>query len=106
MVRRTKEEAAATREQLLDTAEQVFLRQGVARASLHDIAVAAGLTRGAIYWHFKDKADLFNAMMERATLPCEQACGAIEDMPAGDALQALRALAQMPLQQIGSDART
>ncbi|MES1162946.1 MAG: TetR family transcriptional regulator, partial [Rhizobacter sp.] len=41
--------------------------------SLHEIAKAAGLTRGAIYWHFENKADLFNAMMERVTLPLEEA---------------------------------
>ena len=45
----------------------------MSRTSLHDIAQAAGLTRGAIYWHFNDKADLFNAMMERVTLPMEKA---------------------------------
>lgn len=65
MVRKTKEEAAETRSRLLDTAEEVFLREGVTRTSLQRIAEAAGLTRGAIYWHFQDKADLFNAMMER-----------------------------------------
>ncbi|MEO6032517.1 MAG: TetR family transcriptional regulator [Burkholderiaceae bacterium] len=73
MVRRTKEEAQATRSHILDTAELVFEQHGVSGASLHAIAKAAGLTRGAIYWHFRDKADLFNAMMERATLPLEQA---------------------------------
>ncbi|MDB6000250.1 MAG: bacterial regulatory s, tetR family protein [Rhizobacter sp.] len=61
-----------TREHLLDTAELLFHEQGVSRTSLHQIAEAAGLTRGAIYWHFKDKADVFNAMMERVTLPMEQ----------------------------------
>ena len=71
MVRKTKEEAAETRSRLLDTAEEVFLREGVTRTSLQRIAEAAGLTRGAIYWHFQDKADLFNAMMERVTLPLE-----------------------------------
>ena len=72
MVRRTKEEAQATRSHILDTAEQVFEQHGVSGTSLHEIAKAAGLTRGAIYWHFKHKADLFNAMMERVTLPLEE----------------------------------
>jgi len=75
MVRRTKEDAVATRNSLLDAAEQVFYDKGVSRASLGDIAQAAGATRGAIYWHFKDKVDLFNAMMDRVTLPLECAYG-------------------------------
>jgi TetR/AcrR family acrAB operon transcriptional repressor len=77
MVRRTKEEAQATRSHILDTAELVFEQRGVSGTSLGEIAKAAGLTRGAIYWHFHDKADLFNAMMERVTLPLEETdvCG-------------------------------
>ena len=71
MVRRTKADALATRNSLLDAAEHLFQARGVSRTSLNDIATAAGTTRGAIYWHFKDKADLFNAMMERVTLPLE-----------------------------------
>jgi TetR/AcrR family transcriptional regulator, acrAB operon repressor len=71
MVRRTKEEAQATREKLIDAAERVFHDKGVAHASLEDIAVAAEVTRGAIYWHFKDKAELFDAMMQRVVLPVE-----------------------------------
>jgi TetR/AcrR family acrAB operon transcriptional repressor len=63
LVRRTKEEALATRHRLLDAAELLFQAQGVSRTTLNDIARQAGATRGAIYWHFKDKADLFNAMM-------------------------------------------
>ena len=104
VVRRTKEEAAATRERLLDTAEAVFLERGVSRASLQDIAVAAGLTRGAIYWHFKDKAELFSAMMDRVCLPCEAACVAPPDD--GAALEALRRLALQPLEQVRDDERT
>ena len=73
MVRRTKQEAEATRSRILDTAERVFERSGVSGTSLHEIAKAAGVTRGAIYWHFENKADLFNAMMERVTLPLEEA---------------------------------
>jgi len=71
MVRRTKEEALETRNKLLDSAEGLFQSQGVSRTTLQDIALHAGATRGAVYWHFKDKADLFDAMMERVTLPLE-----------------------------------
>jgi len=73
VARRTKEEALATRHRLLDAAEVLFQNQGVSQTSLQQIAQQAGATRGAIYWHFKDKADLFNAMMERVTLPLEAA---------------------------------
>jgi len=72
LARRTKEDAQTTRHSLLDAAELLFQAQGVSRTSLNDIAKQAGTSRGAIYWHFKDKADLFNAMMERVTLPLEQ----------------------------------
>ena len=103
MVRKTKEEAAETRSRLLDTAEEVFLREGVTRTSLQRIAEAAGLTRGAIYWHFQDKADLFNAMMERVCLPCEEACTL--EAYAGDAAQALREFARQPLERMLEDER-
>jgi TetR/AcrR family acrAB operon transcriptional repressor len=73
LARRTKEEALATRHRLIDAAEVLFQSQGVSQTSLQQIAEQAGATRGAIYWHFKDKADLFNAMMERVTLPMESA---------------------------------
>src|ERR1700761_7158596 len=73
MVRRTKEEAQETRHRLLDAAEVLFQAQGVSQTSLQQIADRAGATRGAIYWHFKDKAALFNAMMERVKLPMEAA---------------------------------
>ena len=72
MARRTKDEALATRHRILDAAELLFQKHGVSRTTLQHIAQAAEVTRGAIYWHFKDKADLFNAMMERATLPLEE----------------------------------
>ena len=75
MARKTKQEAQATRSHIIDTAELVFEQRGVSGTSLHEIAKAAGVTRGAIYWHFEDKADLFNAMMERATMPLEDGGG-------------------------------
>lgn len=72
MVRVTKEEALETRNRILDAAETMFQRQGVARTSLADIAAEAKVTRGAVYWHFKNKSDLFNAMCERVRLPMEE----------------------------------
>lgn len=69
MARRTKEDALITRDQILDAAERVFLRRGVARTALQEIADEAQLTRGAIYWHFQNKADVFDAMLRRVTLP-------------------------------------
>src|SRR4051812_39982771 len=77
MARRTKQEALATRDSILDAAELLFQKQGVSRTTLQHIAAEAGVSRGAIYWHFDDKSALFNAMMERATMPLEKAsrCG-------------------------------
>lgn len=92
MARSTKQEALATRNRLLDAAEVLFQAQGVSQTSLQQIAQQAGATRGAIYWHFKDKADLFNAMMERVTLPLEaagQAAGAAQGDPIGEIVHRL-----------------
>ncbi|GHD96902.1 MULTISPECIES: multidrug efflux transporter transcriptional repressor AcrR [Pseudocitrobacter] len=64
MARKTKQEALATRQHILDVALRLFSQQGVSSTSLVDIAKAAGVTRGAIYWHFKDKSDLFGEIWE------------------------------------------
>lgn len=60
MARKTKQQAQETRARILEAAINVFSAQGVSATSLADIANAAGVTRGAIYWHFKNKADLLN----------------------------------------------
>lgn len=91
MPRRNKAEAEQTRHKLLDAAEALFLARGVSRTSLQDIAAAAGTSRGAIYWHFQDKADLFNAMLQRVTLPLEQALQAAAE-PSAAAVTPLRGL--------------
>lgn len=63
-MRKTKAESAKTREALLQAALEVFYRNGVAAASLQEIAQHAGVTRGALYWHFKNKEDLFDALFQ------------------------------------------
>jgi len=90
MVRRTKEDALATRDSILDAAEQLFVRQGVAGTTLQHIATAAGVTRGAIYWHFLDKGAMFNAMMERVKMPLEAARQLLEENHPQAPLEALR----------------
>jgi TetR/AcrR family acrAB operon transcriptional repressor len=90
MARRTKEEAAATRDSILDAAEKLFVQQGVSRTTLQHIATEAGVTRGAIYWHFDDKGALFNAMMERATLPLETEMQVLDQSESDDPLGELR----------------
>jgi hypothetical protein len=71
MPRRTKDEAEQTRDAILNAAERVFYKFGVARTSLDEIAKAANVTRGAVYWHFRDKMALCEAMMNRVFLPQE-----------------------------------
>ena len=66
-MRRTKEEAAVTRATLLKTALSVFSAKGYSAATLDDVAKAAKVTRGAIYWHFKSKADLDNTLVEEVS---------------------------------------
>lgn len=63
-MRRTKEDAAVTRENILDAAMTVFSAKGFAATTLDDIAREAKVTRGAIYWHFAGKAELYNALVE------------------------------------------
>ncbi|WP_447865935.1 multidrug efflux transporter transcriptional repressor AcrR [Rahnella bonaserana] len=64
MARKTKSQALETRQQILDAAVREFSARGVSSTSLTDIANAAGVTRGAIYWHFRNKVELFNAIWE------------------------------------------
>jgi TetR/AcrR family acrAB operon transcriptional repressor len=69
MARKTKEEAEKTRKDLIAAARTVFHECGVSRSTLEKIAKEAGVTRGALYWHFKDKAALFSAMREDVFTP-------------------------------------
>ena len=68
-MRRTKQESQRTRQDIVAAARKVFARQGVTRTTLEEIAAAAGVTRGAIYWHFTNKTELFFAMREQVALP-------------------------------------
>lgn len=68
-MRRTKEQAAETGRQILKAAEALFLDAGYDNVRLEEIAVAAGVTRGAVHWHFKNKQGLLLALQEEAQTP-------------------------------------
>jgi AcrR family transcriptional regulator len=63
--RRTQaERSAATRGALLRAARELFARKGYAATGREEIVDAAGVTRGALYHHFANKADVFRAVFE------------------------------------------
>lgn len=71
-MRRTKAEAAETREAILIAAEQVFLERGVSQSTLTQIACHAGVTRGAIYFHFHDKSEIIKTIIGSVRFPQEE----------------------------------
>lgn len=107
MARKTKEDAQKTRQQLIEAAISEFAKRGVTNTTLTDIADAAGLTRGAVYWHFTSKAEIFNAIWEQQ-LPLrelirDRLCFKINDEPLfilrEQFVTALRYIACEPRQQ-------
>jgi TetR/AcrR family acrAB operon transcriptional repressor len=68
-MRKTKEEAARTRQSLLDSALRCFEAKGINGSTLDDISRAAHVTKGALYWHFPGKGGIFRAMRDAVSLP-------------------------------------
>lgn len=72
-----------SRNRLLDSAAQVFARRGYERATIDDIAAAAGLSKGTVYWHFASKGELFAALLEeRVDRPADTLLGITRTAPA------------------------
>ena len=63
-MRRTKEDAAKTKKKIVRCAVGLFIKNGYENTSLNMIASKAGVTKGAIYWHFEDKDALLSEIME------------------------------------------
>lgn len=97
---RRKAEAERTREAILDAAETQFLAQGVSRTTLAHIATAAGVTRGAIYWHFEDKAAVFDALLERVRVPLDEIVDEAMRRLGHDPIHCLHAIAHGALSAI------
>jgi len=62
-MRRTKEEALETRNRILHAALDIFCEKPYASVSIMEIASAVNMSKGAVYWHFKGKDDLFIQLM-------------------------------------------
>lgn len=105
MVRKTKEEALETRHAILDAAELVFQEKGVSHTSLAEIAAAAGVTRGAIYWHFRNKADLFDAMIQRVFDPLEAKLVEMQAHASENPVDMLRAIAVYFIERVACEPR-
>lgn len=102
-MRRTKEDAEKTRCAILAAAEELFLQNGVAHTSLEQIARYAGVTRGAVYWHFQNKADLFHALLNQVRLPPEQMASRLITAPEADPLMPLREICVEGVRSLAQD---
>jgi TetR/AcrR family acrAB operon transcriptional repressor len=71
-MRRTKEDAAKTRQSLVDAALKLFGQRGYSGTTLRLIADEAGCSRGPIYWHFANKEELFEEILAYSQVPLEQ----------------------------------
>ena len=66
-VARSPEDLAAKKDMILDAAMGVLITKGYAKTTMSDIASAASVGRGTVYWHFPSKDDLFLSLMQRET---------------------------------------
>ncbi len=62
-MRRTKEEAEETRREILKSALDTFYEKGYSKTTFDEIAKRINLTKGAVYWYFRNKPDIIAALM-------------------------------------------
>ncbi len=72
VARRTREEARETREKLLESALDIMSAKPFASVSMNEIAEKVGLSKGAVYWHFKNKNDVLITLIESLGLYIEE----------------------------------
>ncbi len=70
--RKTKEDSIKTRNRLLEAALDVFCKKNFSDVTLSEIAEQVGMTKGALYWHFKNKNDLLLQLIEEICLDSEK----------------------------------
>lgn len=80
-MRRTKEEAEQTRERVIEAALTLFSRNGYSQTTLAMIAAEAGYSRGPIYWHFRNKDELYEAVLGYSQAPLQELVTQAEQDP-------------------------
>lgn len=104
-MRRTKEEAAGTRSAILKAANELFLEKGYDAVSLEEIAGAAGVTRGAVHWHFRNKQGLLLAIRDEARLPLQELADSVAREAGLDPLKALAEVISATFRHFQADPR-
>jgi len=104
-MRRTKEQAAETGRQILHAAESLFLDRGYDNVSLEEIAAAANVTRGAVYWHFKSKQGLLLAVRDEAQTPFRDLANRLAEENGTALLEELADAISSILERLQSDPR-
>lgn len=89
MARKTKAEAEQTRRQIIDAARCVFHECGVSRTTMEKVAHVTGVSRGAVYWHFENKAALFFAIRDESTRALDEVRATLNSPDIADPLDAI-----------------
>lgn len=102
-MRKTKEDADATKQAILDAAILLFSEHGVAKTSLEKIAKQAGVTRGAVYWHFASKQDIFEALHDQLHSPFIQTI--VDGLPSNESnpIESLELVCSNILKELETD---
>lgn len=91
MARKSREEAERTYHALLQAAARLFRLQGVGVTTLNEIAKEAGVTRGALYWHFEGKDDVIRSLWASYAAPkLSPLEERLENLPSDDPVAAFR----------------
>lgn len=104
-MRRTKEQATETARNILWAAESLFLEKGYANVNLGEIAALAGLSRGAVHWHFKNKLGLILALRDEAQKPFLKLADNLASNRETASLEALGIMISDMLLEMQGDAR-
>lgn len=105
VLRRTKEQAAETKAGILDAAETLFTERGYDEVSLEEIAVMAGVTRGAVHWHFSNKQGLLVAIRNKRQLPLQELADGLLECPGASPLALLADTVCAMLEELHTDKR-